>query len=113
MHAEFLADGTESEDRYSVSHWYVDAGKPGPGPHAHEANEELFYVIEGTMMFQVGEQHLEACAGTFLRIPAGVTHDFYNTSAGRAGVLNLFIPGGFERNMPTIVAWFRDHPLGT
>ena len=113
MQAEFLADGEESDDRYSVSIWYVDAGKPGPGPHSHEANEELFYVVEGSMMFQVGDQHLTAPAGTFLRIPAGVTHDFYNTTAGRAGVFNVFMPGGFEANMPAIVAWFREHPHGT
>jgi mannose-6-phosphate isomerase-like protein (cupin superfamily) len=24
---------------------------PGPGPHSHEENVELFYVIEGTMSF--------------------------------------------------------------
>ena len=112
MQAEFLADGVESADRYSVSLWFVDAGKPGPGPHAHEANEELFYVTEGVMMFQVGEQHVSAPTGTFLRVPAGVTHDFYNTTDARAGVLNVFIPGGFEANMPAIVAWFREHSPG-
>ena len=113
MQAEFLADGEESDDRYSVSIWYVDAGKPGPGPHSHEANEELFYVVEGSMMFQVGDQHLAAPTGTFLRVPAGVTHDFYNTSTERAGVFNIFMPGGFEANMPAIVAWFQEHPHGT
>ncbi len=41
-----------------------------------------------------------------MRIPAGVTHDFRNRSAERAGLFNVFIPGGFERNMPMIVDWF-------
>ena len=49
-------------------------------------------------------------AGTFLRIPAGVTHDFENRTAHRAGALNVFIPGGFESNMPAIVEWFRAQP---
>jgi len=39
--------------------------KPGPGAHSHEANEELFYVIEGTMTFLVGDQQVDAAAGTF------------------------------------------------
>jgi mannose-6-phosphate isomerase-like protein (cupin superfamily) len=107
MSSVFLADGEETGDRYSVSIWWVDAGRPGPGPHSHEANEELFYVIEGTMTFLVGDQHVDAAAGTFLRIPAGVTHDFENRTASRAGALNVFIPGGFEANMPAIVDWFR------
>lgn len=107
MQSVFLADGAETGDRYSVSIWWVDPGKPGPGAHAHDANEELFYVIAGTMTFLVGDQHVDAAAGTFLRIPAGVTHDFENRTTERAGALNVFIPGGFEANMPAIVDWFR------
>ena len=41
MHSVFLADGDETADRYSVSIWRVDPGKPGPGAHRHEANDEL------------------------------------------------------------------------
>ena len=107
MHSVFLADGEESGDRYAVSIWWVAPGKPGPGAHSHEANEELFYVIEGTMTFLVGDQYVDTTAGTFLRVPAGVTHDFENRTAHRAGVLNVFIPGGFESNMPAIVEWYR------
>lgn len=106
MESDFLADGDETGDRYSVSVWWVAAGQPGPGAHAHEANEELFYVVEGTMTFLVGDRYVDAPAGTFLRIPAGVRHDFENMTAARAGALNVFIPGGFEARMPEIVAWY-------
>jgi mannose-6-phosphate isomerase-like protein (cupin superfamily) len=107
MHSVFLADGADTGSRYAVSLWYVDPHQPGPGTHAHEANDELFYVIEGTMAFLAGERWIDAAAGTFLRIPAGVPHDFANRTATRAGVLNVFIPGGFEAHMPDIVEWFR------
>ena len=108
MQSVFLADGEETGDRYSVSIWYVDPGKAGPGAHSHAANEELFYVIEGTMTFLVGDRHLDAVAGTFLRIPAGLMHDFENRTTERAGALNVFIPGGFEASMTAIVEWFRN-----
>ena len=85
----------------------MDPGKPGPGAHAHENNEELFYVIEGTLTFLVGDQYVDTTAGTLLRVPPGVTHDFENRTARRAGALNVFIPGGFESKMPTIVEWYR------
>jgi mannose-6-phosphate isomerase-like protein (cupin superfamily) len=107
MQSVFLADGEETGSRYSVSVWWVDPNRPGPGAHAHEANEELFFVIEGTMTFLVGDQHVDADAGTFLRIPAGVMHDFENRTPNPAGALNVFIPGGFEVQMPAIVEWFR------
>jgi mannose-6-phosphate isomerase-like protein (cupin superfamily) len=105
MHAVFKADGTETDDRYCVSEWWLEAGQPGPGPHSHERNEELFYVLEGTMSFLVGAEWIEASRGSFLRIPARTAHDFENRSDARAGVLNVFIPGGFETLMPRIVAY--------
>jgi mannose-6-phosphate isomerase-like protein (cupin superfamily) len=64
------------------------------------------------MTFLVGDTYVDAETGTFLRIPAGVTHDFENRTAVRAGALNVFIPGGFEVHMPEIVEWFRAHPTG-
>jgi mannose-6-phosphate isomerase-like protein (cupin superfamily) len=109
MHSVFLADGEETGDRYSVSLWWVASGMQGPGAHSHEANEELFYVVEGTMTFLVGDQQLDAEAGTFIRIPAGVTHDFENRTTEPAGVFNVFIPGGFESHMPEIIEWFKTH----
>jgi mannose-6-phosphate isomerase-like protein (cupin superfamily) len=110
MHASFFADGAESADRYSVSIWRVAPNSPGPGAHSHEANEELFYVVEGTMTFIVGDRSVEAPAGSFLRIPAGVMHDFENTTRHPAAVFNVFIPGGFEAKMPAIVEWYRTPP---
>jgi mannose-6-phosphate isomerase-like protein (cupin superfamily) len=107
MHASFLADGAESEDRYSVSIWRVAPHSAGPGAHCHETNEELLYVIEGTIAFIVGDQRVDAPAGSFLRVPAGVMHDFENNTARPAGVFNVFIPGGFEARMPAIVEWYR------
>ena len=96
MRGVFKADGPETDDRYCVSEWSVEPGEPGPGAHHHDANEELFLVTEGTMSFLLGDEWLEAPAGTFLRIPAGVTHDFENRSDAPATAFNVFIPGGFE-----------------
>lgn len=60
MRAVFKADGAETDDRYCVSEWWLDAGDSGPGPHSHEDNVEIFYVLEGTMSFLVGEKWLDA-----------------------------------------------------
>ena len=108
MHAVFKADGEETGDGYCISEWWLRAGESGPGPHSHEDNVELFYVIEGTISFLAGEAWLDAPRGSFLRIPARVTHDFENRSAERAGVLNISLPGGFEVMMPAIVDWFAE-----
>ena len=96
MRGVFKADGPETGDRYSVSEWSVEPESAGPGAHKHDANDEIFLVTEGTMWFLAGERWIEAPAGTFLRIPAGVMHDFENRGAERATAFNVFIPGGFE-----------------
>lgn len=110
MHSVFKADGEETRDTYSISEWWLEPHTPGPGAHSHEANDDIFYVLEGTVTFLAGEQRIDAEPGAFLRIPAGVTHDFENRSDARAGLLNLYIPGGFEREMPAIVEWFARQP---
>jgi len=109
MTAVFKADENETDARYSISEWYLEPNSGGPGAHLHEENDEVFYVIEGTVSFLVGDRWVDAERGTFLRIPANTLHDFANRTDYKAAALNFFIPGGFERNMPSIVQWFQDY----
>jgi mannose-6-phosphate isomerase-like protein (cupin superfamily) len=109
MTAIFKADENETNEKYSVSEWWLEANSEGPGAHSHEENDEVFYVLEGTVSFLVGDNWVDAAKGTFLRIPAKTTHDFKNKTDRKAGILNFFTPGGFERNMPSIVKWFEDN----
>jgi mannose-6-phosphate isomerase-like protein (cupin superfamily) len=109
MKAVFKADGSETADRYSVSEWVVAPHGSGPGPHAHESNEELFLITEGVMSVRVGDQWIDAPRGTFIRIPADVIHDFENRSSQVAALFNVYLPGGFEPMMPGIVSWFAEN----
>ncbi|PSH64755.1 cupin domain-containing protein [Phyllobacterium brassicacearum] len=102
----FKADEADTDGAYSVSEWILESGLQGVGEHKHDENDEVFYVLEGAPEVLVGECWRRFQPGTFLRIPAGVVHDFRNNGEKAARLLNLFIPGGFERNMPKISAWF-------
>lgn len=108
--AIFKADGEETANQASVSEWWFEPNTKGAGAHSHELENELFYVLEGTMTFLVGETWRGADKGAFIYIPAGVRHDLENRSDQRAGVLNIFTGGAFEANMPKIVEWFVEHP---
>ncbi len=109
MAAIFKADENETDEKYSVSEWWLEPNSDGPGAHRHEDNDEVFYVLEGTAAIFAGDKWLDAEKGTFIRIPAKTTHDFANRTDRKAGLLNFFIPGGFERNMPAIVNWFEEN----
>jgi hypothetical protein len=62
------------------------------------------------MSILVGERWVDAPRGSFVLAGAGVKHDFENRSRARAGILNLSIPGGFEKDMPAIAQWFAANP---
>ena len=108
--AIFKADGTETNKRYSISEWWLEPHTAGPGAHSHAEEDDVFYVIEGTMSFLIGDRWIEARKGSFVLAPAGVMHDFENRSSSLAGVLNFSIPGDFETNMPAIAKWFAENP---
>lgn len=109
IEAVFKADGAESDHRYSISEWWLEPNTTGPGAHAH-AEDDVFYVLAGTMSFLVDGRWTDAPAGSFVLVPAGLTHDFENRGSVRAGVLNFSAPGGFEPHMPAIAGWFAEHP---
>lgn len=109
--AVFKADGTETAGMYSISEWWLEPHTTGPGAHAHP-DDDVFYVLEGTMSFLIGDRWVDAPRGSFVLAPGGITHDFENRSNARAGVLNFAAPGNFEAHMPQIVDWFRQHPPG-
>jgi quercetin dioxygenase-like cupin family protein len=109
--AVFKADGAETAGGYSISEWWLEPHTTGPGGHAH-AEDDVFYVLEGTMSVRVGERWIDAPKGAFVLVPGGVIHDFENRSDARAGMLNFSHPGDFEQRMPRIVDWFVEHPAG-
>jgi quercetin dioxygenase-like cupin family protein len=111
MHAVFKADREETASMYNISEWWLEPHTEGPGAHSHD-EDDVFYVIEGTMDFFVVDEWISAPQGSFVLVPGGVTHTFKNSSDERAGALNIGAPGGFEAEMPGIVAWFAENPPG-
>ena len=107
LSAVFKADGAETAHRYSISEWWLEPHTKGPGPHSHP-DDDVFYVLSGTLAVLVDSEWIEATAGSFVLVPGDVTHDFENRGPERAGVLNISAPGGFEQRMPEIARWFRD-----
>ena len=61
IRAVFKADGAETAGRYSISEWWLEPNTTGPGPHSHP-EDDVFYVIEGTMSVLVGDRWTDAPA---------------------------------------------------
>jgi quercetin dioxygenase-like cupin family protein len=71
---------------------------PGDGPplHVHAAEDEAWYVLDGTLRFVLGTERSEAPAGSFVFVPRGTPHCFQNVGDGPARILVLFTPSGME-----------------
>ena len=69
--AIFKADGDETQGAYSISEWRLEPHTQGPGAHSHP-EDDVFYVIEGTMSFLIGDRWIDAPKGSFVLAPGGV-----------------------------------------
>ncbi len=67
--------------------------------HFHPAEDETFYVLEGTLNFLIGETWHEAQTGTVVYVPRGTVHGFHNESGTPARVLCLNVPGGLHEGL--------------
>lgn len=74
----------------------VCAGPPPP-LHIHDNEEEALYVLDGTIDIFLGDEVVDARAGTFCMIPRGTAHSYRSTGPTPARLLLILSPPGFER----------------
>ena len=67
-----------------------------PPLHIHHDEDEVFYVLEGTLHFNVGGRDLYASAGDMAFGPRGVPHTFRVESENGGRLLTITRNGSFE-----------------
>ena len=67
----------------------------GPPLHLHHNEDETFYVLEGEVTVQVGDERIDLNAGDYLFGPRGIAHA-YIVRSERARMLVTASPGGVE-----------------
>src|ERR1700734_4312456 len=89
-----LTSGESTRGAYSLMEQLMPA-KAGPPPHVHDQGEEVFYILDGEMALQLGEQVVIGTSGQLVRIPAGTPHAFAVRTA-TARVLNFYVPAALD-----------------
>ena len=95
---EFLAL-SEHTPRFNLSIITMAPGREGPPAHTHEAEDDAFFVLEGELVFVLGDDEVTAPQGTFVLVPPGVLHTFSTRAAAPARILNIHAPAGFDRRL--------------
>jgi quercetin dioxygenase-like cupin family protein len=98
--ATIKATGKETSDLYSIVEVLEPEGARAP-LHLHRKEDEAFYVLEGEMTFQIGDETIRAQPGSFVFGPKDVPHT-YTVDCGPAKLLFLLSPPGFERFVEAI-----------
>ncbi len=64
--------------------------------HVHSYEDEIVYVLQGTIQIRLGNDKLEASAGGIAHLPKWIPHALYNPLKTPLKFLALAIPGGME-----------------
>ena len=90
FHMSIAATGEQTGSAFSL----LEATEPadfGPPLHIHHNAAEAFYVLEGEYIIFLGGREYSCPAGSFIFIPAGITHGF-RVGKVASRKLNLYAP---------------------
>ncbi len=90
---ERLASGAETGGAFDLT---LATQPPGIAPplHVHTREAEAFYVLEGTMVYQAGDELHHLAAGSFIYLPKGIPHAFRITGTTPVRFLGFETPAG-------------------
>lgn len=105
------ARGEDVGDAYALLEIDVPPG-PGARSHIHHEADEAFYVVDGVLTIQIEDDILQAPAGTFVLVPRGARHRFWNDGDRPSKAVFICSPPGFERFFEELSDLRRASPTG-
>ena len=76
---QIKVDGQHINNGFEMQVQTMSPGS-GPPPHVHAAQDEVFFVLEGTAKVVCGDQQWEIAPGAMALLPRGMPHGFTVTS---------------------------------
>jgi len=90
----FLLGADQTGGAFALLYCYFRKGGEPPA-HFHRNEDETFYMLEGEILFHIGDKKFKAKAGDLAFGPKGVPHQF-SLVTETAKALLLIAPGGIE-----------------
>lgn len=92
---DVLATGEQTDGQITILIGNDPAGTNTGGVMAHSKEAEMWYVLDGTYEFTIGDEVFSGGPGTFVAVDAGVPRTFEAKTQGR--LMLIFTPGGFDQ----------------
>lgn len=99
----YLIDGSGSGSM-GIFELRIPPGSNVPPPHSHSGNEEIVYVLEGTLRYAVGAETRDLTPGQTMHTPKGVAHAFSNPFGAPARALIILSPDIGEQYFRDVAA---------
>jgi quercetin dioxygenase-like cupin family protein len=99
----FRATGDQTGGALGLIEHIVPPGAGSPW-HVHHNEDESFLILDGEILFLVGQeqQRITAGSGTFVFGPRNIPHGFRNDGSAPARMLLQVTPAGFEQFAATL-----------
>jgi mannose-6-phosphate isomerase-like protein (cupin superfamily) len=102
--AAIKCGGADAIGSLTVIELDLAPGFPGPAPHLHERMADSFYVLDGELTVQLGEESAAAGPGSYALVPPGNPHTIRNPRNERVRALNVSAPGGLDAYLREVAA---------
>ena len=87
--------GADTGGAYSALEFTARSGSGSP-LHIHHNEDEAFYILEGSLTFQIDNRTFRAEVGSYVLIPRGALHAFVNVEDAHCWSLVILSPAGLE-----------------
>ena len=98
----FLAEKMQKINLVETANFFCDIYCLCPGQsqelHQHEDADKIYYIIEGQVEVQVGNEKQVCSAGQMVLAPAGEQHGVHNGGQGNATLLVVMAPNPNVKN---------------
>lgn len=101
----------QTNGAFSVVEFVSQPGK-GVGPHVHSEEDELVYLLEGTIEVTLADKTLTVEAGSCALLPKGIPHGYVNVGKKPSRLLAVLMPGALDNFFAELdqeLARDRDH----
>lgn len=102
---------SDSDGAFALQECVIPPGFSIP-MHMHTMEDEIFYVLEGTLELQLAGVVRQMGAGATAFFPKGVPHRFGNPTDNPTKILLMMTPGNFERFFEMLDAKATDPTFG-
>lgn len=97
-------DGQDTDQRFSVVHHPIAPRALAAPLHYHHSEDELSYVLTGTLGALLGDDVVTAGPGAWVFKPRGQRHTFWNSGDTPCEIIEIISPAGFENYFREVAA---------